>query len=164
MMRDPSAIVEALRAATHGEAEAVAFLERHRWGDSPACPLCGTLRVYRMRAANGAGRNKDFRWRCRDCKRMYSVRTQTVFAETRLPLLVWCYALWSACSSKKGVSALQISLECEISYKSALFLMRRICSAMKEIGAPKQPGHEAEPNATVDNRIGAHAPAQWTDP
>jgi transposase-like protein len=52
--------------------------------------------------------------------------------DSRIPLKVWCYAFWSACSSKKGVSALQISRECSIAYKSALFLMHRIRYAMTE--------------------------------
>lgn len=63
---------------------------------------------------------------------MFTVRTGTVLEESRLPLTVWVYAYWKACASKKGVSALQISRECEISYKSALFLMHRIRYAMQE--------------------------------
>jgi transposase-like protein len=86
-----------------------------------------------MRDATTGARNKDWRWRCRDCKRMYTVRTGTVFEETRLPLRHWCFALWSAASNKKGVAALQISRECEISYKSALYLMHRIRRGMSEI-------------------------------
>ncbi len=50
--------------------------------------------------------------------------------DSRIPLRIWCYAFWKACASKKGISALQISRECAISYKSALFLMHRIRYAM----------------------------------
>ncbi len=71
-------------------------------------------------------RNKDYRWRCRDCQQLSTVRTGTVFEETRLPLRVWVYAIWKACSSKKGISALQLSREMEITHKSALFVLRRI--------------------------------------
>jgi len=42
----------------------------------------------------------------------------------------WAYAFWRACTSKKGVSALEIQRHCQISYKSALFLMNRIRFAM----------------------------------
>ena len=45
---------------------------------------------------------------------------------------IWCFAFWRACSSKKGVSALQIKRETGLSYKSALFLMHRIRYAMTE--------------------------------
>ena len=140
MKRNTSEVLEALRLACSDEAEAVAFFERQRWGDTPACPRCGDLAVYQMKGADG-GRNKDYRWRCRGCKRMHTVRTGTVLEETRLPLKVWAFALWSACSNKKGVSALQISRECEVSYKSALFLMHRIRRGMAVDGPrPKLSG------------------------
>ncbi len=123
-------ILAALRDAHADEKKAVVFLEQHRWKGEPACPRCGNVSVYAMKDAATGERNKDFRWRCKGCEKMFTVRTGTVFEETRLPLRVWCYALWSACASKKGVSALQISRECEISYKSALFLMHRVRAGM----------------------------------
>lgn len=130
MKRATSPVLEALRLACNDEAKAIEFFEAQRWSESgPACPRCGDVNVYRMASEQG-GRNKDSRWRCRGCKRMYTVRTGTILEETRLPLRHWAFALWSACSSKKGVSALQISRECEISYKSALYLMHRIRRGM----------------------------------
>ena len=80
-------------------------------------------------AATGK-RNKRHLWRCRDCKEQYTVRIGTVYEESRIPLRHWCYAFWRACTSKKGVSALEIKRHCQISYKSALFLMNRIRFAM----------------------------------
>ena len=76
-----------------------------------------------MTSADGA-RNKDYRWRCRGCKQMFTVRTGTIFEESRLPLRVWVYAFWRACASKKGISALQLSREMQITHKSALFVLR----------------------------------------
>lgn len=134
-----SPILSELREASLDEAKAVEFMERHRWGAHPACPKCGSVDVYKMLAKDG-GREKNYRWRCRDCKRMYSVRTGLVLEESRLPVRVWVYAFWRACASKKGVSALQISRECEVSYKSALFLMHRIRFAMTANDPPKLSG------------------------
>jgi len=97
--------------------------------------------VYTMKDRKTGERERNYRWRCRDCAKMFSVRTGTVFEETRLPLRVWCHAFWRCSASKKGVSALQISRECEITPKSALFLLHRIRKAM-ETGpdAPKLSG------------------------
>ncbi len=125
MKKNMSPILEALREATISEEKAVAFLEQQRWGAEPACPRCGDMNVYRMMSAPDR-RNPDFRWRCRGCEKMFTVRTGTVFEESRLPLRVWVYAFWKACSSKKGISALQLSREMEITHKSALFVLRRI--------------------------------------
>lgn len=126
MIKNASPILGALRAATLSEAAAVEFMEQQRWGDAPACPLCGDANVYQMISASGGGRNKNYRWRCRGCKKMFSVRTGTVMEDSRLPLRVWVYAFWKACSSKKGISALQLAREMEITHKSALFVLRRI--------------------------------------
>ena len=71
---------------------------------------------------------------------MFTVRTGTPFEETRLPLRVWVYAIWKACSSKKGISALQLSREMEITHKSALFILRRIRHGLGEIDPPKLMG------------------------
>ena len=75
-------------------------------------------------------RNKRYLWRCHDCKKQYTVRIGTVYEESRIDLRHWCYAFWRASTSKKGVAALEIQRHCQISYKSALFLMNRIRFAM----------------------------------
>ena len=113
------------------ETAAVEFMEKQRWGKIPACPRCGDIDVSKMKDKNGE-RNKRFLWRCNGCKKQFTVRIGTVFEDSRIPLRIWCYAFWKACSSKKGISALQISRECSITYKSALFLMHRIRYAMAE--------------------------------
>jgi transposase-like protein len=123
-------VLEQLRNAAVDEAKAVLFLEQQRWGDQPCCPRCGYSDVYRM--MTGEQRNKDFRWRCKGCKKMYTVRTASVLEETRLPVRVWVYAIWKAASSKKGIAALQLSLEMEITYKSALFVLRRLRYGLNE--------------------------------
>jgi transposase-like protein len=125
MVKNASPILAALRAASNSEALSVAFMEQQRWGDAPACPRCGDTDVYVMKANDGS-RNKDYRWRCKGCKKMYTVRTGTIMEETRLPVRVWVFAFWQACASKKGISALQLAREMEITHKSALFVLRRI--------------------------------------
>ncbi len=125
-----SPIVKQIPAACSDELAAVEFFEFQRWGNNPCCVKCGSIEVYKMTDAKTGERNKRFLWRCRDCKEQYTVRIGTVYEESRLPLRHWAYAFWRACISKKGVSALEIKRNCQISYKSALFLMNRIRFAM----------------------------------
>jgi transposase-like protein len=123
------------------ELAAVEFLEKQRWGNTPACVKCGSVEVYQMKDANTGERNRRFLWRCGDCKEQYTVRIGTVYEESRIELRHWGYAFWRACTSKKGVSALEIKRHCQISYKSALFLMNRIRFAMAPAAdAPKLAG------------------------
>ena len=138
MSKTKSAVLEALRNAAVDESKAAAFLEEQRWGGSPSCPLCGSAEVYRM--MSGEQRNKDYRWRCKACRKMYSVRTKSVLEESRLPLRVWVFAIWKAASSKKGIAALQLSREMEITHKSALFVLRRLRHGLNEDAPEKLTG------------------------
>ena len=136
-----SEVIRNIPKACSDELTAVEFFEKQRWGDSPCCIRCGSVNVYKMTDAKTGERNKRFLWRCRDCKEQYTVRIGTVYEESRIELRHWAYAFWRACTSKKGVSALELKRHCQISYKSALFLMNRIRFAMApDVDAPKLTG------------------------
>jgi transposase-like protein len=124
-----SEIIKAMPEVCGNESAAVEFFEAQRWADKPVCPHCQSADVYKMTDRDGS-RNKRFLWRCRGCAEQYTVRIGTVYEESRLPLRHWAYAFWRASTSKKGVSALEIKRQCQISYKSALFLLNRIRCAM----------------------------------
>jgi transposase-like protein len=128
-----SEVEAAIPEACRTEEAAVAFLEAQRWPTGPTCLGCGSEAVYAMTDKDG-GRNKRFLWRCREteCHQQFTVRIGTVMEESRIPLRIWLYAIFRACSSKKGISALQIKRECGLSYKSALFLMHRIRCGMDD--------------------------------
>lgn len=125
-----SETIKNIPMACADERKAVEFMEKQRWGDKPTCPHCESEKVKQVMNKEGTERNKRFLWRCHDCKKQFTVRIGTVFEESRIPLKHWCLAFWRASSSKKGVSALQISRETGLSYKSALFMMHRIRFAM----------------------------------
>jgi transposase-like protein len=128
-----SEIVKTLPIACSDELAAVEFLEQRLWKGESHCFHCGSINVYKMIDAKTGLRNKRYRWRCHDCHQQFTVRQGTVFEESRLPLRHWCYAFWRAATSKKGVAALEIMRDCQISYKSALFLMHRIRFAMAPV-------------------------------
>ncbi len=122
------------------ERAAVEFMEKQRWSDEPACPRCGDMDVYKMQGENGE-RNSRYLWRCRGCKRQFTVKVGTIMEDSPIPLTHWCRAFYEACKSKKGISALELSEVCKLSYKSALFMMHRIRWAMA-------PANESEPKLT----------------
>ena len=113
-----SEVIAQIPLACSDELTAVEFFEYQRWGNTPCCVKCGSVEVYQMKDAATGERSKRYLWRCRDCKEQYTVRIGTVYEESRIELRHWCYAFWRACSSKKGVSALEIKRNCQISYKS----------------------------------------------
>src|SRR5688500_1683369 len=139
-----SELEKRLPLACADERAAVEFMEEQRWGDSPACPKCGVVgECYKMTDATTGGRNARFLWRCRACGKQYTVRVGTIMEDSPIPLMHWCFAFWKACSSKKGVSALQIQRQTGLSYKSALFMMHRIRAAMA-------PANAMEPKLGID--------------
>jgi len=139
-----SDVIEQVPLACSDELAAVEFMENQRWGSTPACVHCGSVEVYKMVDSKTGKRNARFLWRCRDCGKQYTVRIGTVYEESRIELRHWCYAFWRAATSKKGVAALEIMRNCQISYKSALFMMNRIRFAM----APD--ANEPKLNGTVE--------------
>jgi transposase-like protein len=125
-----SKVIKQIPLACADELAAVELLEKFRWGKTPACVHCGSVAVYKMLDSKTGERNQRYLWRCRDCGKQYTVRIGTVYEESRIELRHWCYAFWRGATSKKGVSALEIKRHCQISYKSALFMMNRIRFAM----------------------------------
>jgi transposase-like protein len=127
-----SEIVDKLPEACASESAAVAFLEEQRWSDTPCCAHCGSVDVYQMKDRKTAQRNRRFLWKCRDCTKMFTVRTNTVYAESLIPLHKWCRALWECASAKNGCSALEMSRKLQVTYRTALFLLHRIRHGMAE--------------------------------
>lgn len=110
------------------------WLEAERWPEGPVCPQCGVVdRAYKLTPKEGSSRPvRKGVWKCRDCRKQFTVTIGTIFAETHIPLNKWLYAIHLMCSSKKGISANQLCRDLEIQYKSAWFLAHRIRKAMEK--------------------------------
>src|ERR1051326_8797998 len=124
-----SEVIAALPEACVDEAKARAFIERHRWGDTPCCPHCGSVSVYRMTGETAERRGL---WRCREkqCARQFTVRVGSVFEDSKIPLRDWCRAIWFCIKGKNGASALELKRELQCSYRTALFGLNRLRHAM----------------------------------
>lgn len=143
--KDKSQLVTDLPAACADEDAAVAFIEAQRWDGHPVCPHCGVVDEAKPILTRDGQRGPRYLWRCTACKKQFTVRVGTIFGDSKIPLRHWCFAFWAACSSKKGVSALQIKRQTGLSYKSALYLMHRIRVAM----TPDE-GHQEPLTGTVE--------------
>jgi transposase-like protein len=140
-----SEIIGEIPLACCDETAAVEFFERQIWQGKPECPHCESRKVYQMMDAKTGKRNKRYLWRCHDCKEQFTIRIGTVLEESRIPLRHWAYAFWRASTSKKGVSALEIKRQTQLSYPSALFLLHRIRFAMTP-----EPGTSPKMTGTVE--------------
>jgi transposase-like protein len=112
------------------DAEAETTFKSLRWADThgaPVCPFCGTLDAYEARRPNGA-----LRFRCKGCKKDFSITSGTLFASHKLPLKAYLAAIVVFCNEVKGKSALALSRDLGLSYKSAFVLLHKFREAMAE--------------------------------
>ncbi|MEL7405303.1 MAG: IS1595 family transposase [Pseudomonadota bacterium] len=124
----------------HDEAAAFEHVEAMLWADGPVCPHCGVVdKAYRLTGVrtkaskkNPEGKERHGLWKCRECRKQFTVRKGTIFEESHLPLHLWLQAIHLMVSSKKGISSHQLHRVLGITYKSAWFLTHRIRECMRD--------------------------------
>jgi transposase-like protein len=135
---DVSVMTLAERLAT--EADAYEYLEELRWAGKPFCPHCGNdERCYFLQPKDGSdsrktrtgSRSQRRVWKCGACRKQFSVLTGTTFHGTKIPLRKWLFVIFEMCASKNGVAAREIERKCDLTAKSAWFMLHRIREAMK---------------------------------
>ncbi len=124
----------------HDETAAFAFLESVIWPEGPVCVKCGSVQRITKVKANPEKRIRVGLHRCGACKAQFRVTVGTVFEHVRIPLNKCLQAAHLMCSSKKGISAHQISRILEVQYKTAWFLCHRIREAMRDGELPAMSG------------------------
>ncbi len=97
-----------------------------RWPDGVRCPDC-----IGENAKNPYYLKTQKRWKCRYCRRQFSVKVGTIFEESPIPLQKWLPALWLLVNCKNGVSSYEISRDLGVSQKSAWFMLHRLRLALK---------------------------------
>ena len=112
------------------------MLEKMRWGKSGvACPHCGGCDPYTITPKGTSDKKRTTRkglYKCRACRKQFTVTVGTVFEDSHIPLNKWLQALYLICSSKKGMSAHQLHRMLAITYKSAWFMAHRLRYAMTQ--------------------------------
>jgi transposase-like protein len=112
------------------DTEAEAMFRKVRWPDTqgkPVCPHCGGLDAYEARRPNGS-----LRFRCKACRKDFTVTSGTLFHQHKLPLRGYLAAIAIFCNEVKGKSALAISRDLGMSYKAAWVLLHKLREAMAE--------------------------------
>jgi transposase-like protein len=110
------------------EEQAREYLESLLWADGAACPHCASKDVYKMAGTSC----RSGLHRCRACEKQFTVTVGTIFEDSHIPLRKWVRAFHLMCSSKKGISALQLQRNLGLgSYRTAWHMAHRIRLAMK---------------------------------
>ncbi|HTT83576.1 MAG TPA: IS1595 family transposase [Rhizomicrobium sp.] len=120
---------KSLYSAPHfnDEAAAYAFVEKLLWADGRVCPHCG---VVDRSGPLGGKSSRIGLYKCYACRKPFTVKVGTIFEDSHIAMRDWLTAIQLICSSKKGISANQLSRTLGITLKSAWFLGHRIREAM----------------------------------
>lgn len=103
------------------EEAAEKWFESVFWPDGRTCPRCGGADTYKVN-----GNSNKMPYRCRDCKRYFSVKTGTALQSSKVPLLKWVFAIYLELTSLKGVSSMKLHRDLEITQTSAWYMLHRI--------------------------------------
>lgn len=106
-----------------GDKECRQYLESILWKDGRVCRHCGTIDNSILLKGKST---RPGVYKCRDCRKQFTVTVGTIFEDSHLPLQKWFAAIYMMCSSRKGVSANQLHRQLGMTYKSAWFLCHRI--------------------------------------
>ncbi|HEY1717833.1 MAG TPA: IS1595 family transposase [Verrucomicrobiae bacterium] len=110
-------------------------LEGVLWKNGVVCPhcKCSDQTKIAVRTANPAKKIRAGLRFCSNCKSQFTVTIGTVFEDSHIPLRKWLIAYYLICSSKKGISSLQLQRNLEIGcYGTALFMTHRIRHALRD--------------------------------
>ena len=116
-----------------------AWFEGIIWADGRVCPNCGSDDTHEASHAK-------MPYRCRACRRYFSVKTGTVMAQSPIPLQKWAYAIYLDVTSLKGVSSMKLHRDLGVTQKTAWFMQQRI----REAFAAEGPGAVFEGPVEVD--------------
>ena len=107
------------------DAAAEAWFIRNRWPDGVRCPKCNSDNIQERRT------RKPQPYRCRSCRKDFSVKTNTLMHSSPLGFQVWAIAIFLSATHLKGLSSMKLHRDLGVTQKTAWHLAHRIREAWK---------------------------------
>lgn len=123
------------------------WFEGRRWPNGPRCSHCGGDNIAKVRE------RRPMPYRCRGCRRHFSVMSGTVMHGSKLGAQTWLLAIFLILSNSKGRSSVQLAADLGVTQKTAWHLAHRIRAALAE---GEMPGFEG-PVEADETYIGGKA-------
>jgi transposase-like protein len=118
----------------HDETAAREWLEARVWKDGRKCPHCGVIDQSTLMKGKTT---RPGLYQCNACREPFTVTVGTLYESSKIPLHTWLAVTHLMMSSKKGMSALQISRMIDRPYKTVWFLCHRIRESLKAAPDPE---------------------------
>ena len=125
--RDSISLVELFKMFPDDKTAEAWFIEQF-WPNGICCIHCGSVNVQ-----TGA-KHKSMPFRCRDCRKRFSTRTDTVMHSSKLGYQIWAIAIYLLTTSLKSVSSMKLHRDLSVTQKTAWHLAHRIRKALKSDG------------------------------
>ena len=128
----------------------VEFVAALRWADGiPECPYCHSKQHSYIKTRRI--------FKCRDCRKQYSVKVGTIFEDSPIGLDKWLMAVWLVVNCKNGISSHELAKDIKITQKSAWFMLGRIRLALKNNSLFKLGGDDGGPIEVDETFVGGLA-------
>jgi len=108
------------------EQQCESALEKTRWPDGFRCPHCGHAEYTLVHQGHQQLRQ------CRACHHQASLRVDTIFESSKLPLTTWFLAIYLMTQSKNNIAALELKRTLGVSYKTAWLVKHKLMQVMTE--------------------------------
>jgi len=110
------------------------FVAHLRWPDGEqTCPHCGSEAEHYFLKSRRV-------WKCRDCRKQFSIKVGTIFEDSAIGLSKWLPAMWMLANSKNGISSYELARALGVTQKTAWFMLHRIRLAMQSDDSGKMNG------------------------
>lgn len=103
-----------------------AALAQWRWPDGFECPDCSG------RDHCVVKRGEHSLYQCNACRKQTSVKAGTIFAASKLPLLVWFRAIYLVTQSKQGISSIELGRRLGVTQTTAWIFKHKLAQVMIE--------------------------------
>jgi transposase-like protein len=130
-MDTPKTLTDAIRYFADAD-NAREYLAAKRWPNGVTCPYCGVPEPMFLKTRRI--------WKCRACRKQFSVKVGTIFEDSAIGLGKWMTAIWLISNCRNGVSSYEIARDLGVTQKSAWFMLHRIREAMQDKSATKLTG------------------------
>lgn len=108
------------------DAEARSAFRKVRWPETegePVCPSCGCCNAYDLATRQV--------YKCKACSKQFSITSGTIFHSRKLAVRDILAAIAVFINGAKGYSALQLSRDLSVDYKTAFVMLHKVREAIK---------------------------------
>ena len=110
------------------DATAEAWFEDARWPDGVCCAHCDSANI-------GEVNHPTMPYRCRDCRKHFSVKTNSLMHGSNAGYQKWAIAIYQMTTNLKGISSMKLSRDLGVTQRTAWYMEHRIRKALERNNA-----------------------------